>query len=187
MKRTSKQLDFVVDGITNSIALAATGERFETLVLPATKADIAAASKRAGWLFDWKLEQANGFTVYKLVTVKEPNIIQGMAAFRDEQGYVFMSLLESAPGNIGKNQKYIGVAGNLAAYGCLMSRQKGFDGCLVFISKTLLISHYEKTLGAVHLGNQRMGIFEVAAANLLEKYFPTQQPKNEISSEVPRE
>jgi len=41
----------------------------------------------------------------------------------------------------------------------------------VFISKTALISHYEKTLGAVHLGKNRMGIFEANAQKLINNYF----------------
>ena len=183
MKRTSKQLDFVVDGITNSIALAATGDRFETLVLPATKADIAAASKRAGWLFDWKLEQIPGQTIYKLVTSKEPKTIQGLAIFKEVEGCVFMPLLESAPHNIGKEKKYVGVPGNLVAYGCLMSLNKGFDGELAFDSKTALISHYEKTLGATRLYGQRMAILKPAADALIANYFPTSNLKQENPNE----
>ncbi len=85
-----------------------------------------------------------------------------------------MDLLESAPFNIGENKLYEGVAGNLVAYACKASFQKGFDGFVAFTAKTRLIKHYEKTLGAFHFKNQRMIIDSRAARKLVEKYFKTQ-------------
>ena len=85
-----------------------------------------------------------------------------------------MDLLESAPFNIGQNKLYEGVAGNLVAYACKVSFQKGFDGFVAFTAKTKLIEHYEKTLGAFHFKNQRMIIDSKAAKRLVEKYFKTQ-------------
>ena len=90
-----------------------------------------------------------------------------------EQDHVFMDLLESAPFNIGKHKIYEGVAGNLVAYACKISFQKGFDGFVAFTAKTRLIDHYEKTLGAYHFKNQRMIIDNQAARILVEKYFKT--------------
>jgi len=84
-----------------------------------------------------------------------------------------MDLLESAPFNIGHNKLYEGVAGNLVAYACKVSFQKGFDGFVAFTAKTQLIKHYEKTLGAFHFKNQRMIIDTIAAKVLVEKYFKT--------------
>ena len=40
-----------------------------------------------------------------------------------------------------------------------------------FRSKTQLIEHYEKTLGAVHFGGHLMIIDSNAALKLIEKYF----------------
>ena len=48
----------------------------------------------------------------------------------------------------------------------------GFDGEILFFSKTKLIEHYEKTLGAVHIGGHRMIIYEQEAQRLIQKYFP---------------
>jgi hypothetical protein len=84
-----------------------------------------------------------------------------------------MDLLESAPFNIGKHKIYEGVAGNLVAYACKISFQKGFEGFVSFTAKTKLIDHYEKTLGAYHFKNQRMIIDTQAARILVEKYFKT--------------
>jgi len=50
--------------------------------------------------------------------------------------------------------------------------QRGCDGYVSFIAKTKLIDHYVKTLGAVHLGAQRMVINTEASLKLIDKYFP---------------
>jgi len=42
----------------------------------------------------------------------------------------------------------------------------------VSCSKTALISHYEKTLGAVLISKNRMAIFEDRAMFYIDKYFP---------------
>ena len=110
---------------------------------------------------------------YKLTIVNNPTIIQGLLSITIEDDYVFMDLLESAPFNIGENKLYEGVAGNLVAYACKVSFQKGFEGFVAFTAKTNLIKHYEKTLGAFHFKNQRMIIDSNAAKRLVEKYFKT--------------
>ena len=109
--------------------------------------------------------------VYKLTIVNNPNIIQGLLCLTIEQDHIFMDLLESAPFNIGKHKIYEGVAGNLVAYACKISFQKGFEGYVAFTAKTRLIDHYERTLGACHFKNQRMIIETPAARILVEKYF----------------
>jgi len=179
-KRKSTPLDFIVDELTKSIELSATSERFETTILPFEKTDLPSVSQRAGWKFDWEKEFAAGAGIYKLVTKKEPEVIQGLAIFVDEPGFVLMHLLESAPFNVGKGKKFIGVAGNLVAFGCLLSRKRGFQSVLAFKSKTVLMEHYQKSLGARPIGNQRMAIFEAEAADLINRYFPNATPQGEL-------
>lgn len=53
--------------------------------------------------------------------------------------------------------------GNLVAYACKLSFQRGHQGNISFISKTQLIKHYQKTLGAFHFGGRLM-IIETEAA-----------------------
>jgi hypothetical protein len=166
------ELDFEVDKITESIENAETGESFDTLVLPVTQADLKETVKRNGWFFDWKQELSElERQVYKLVIEKEPQTIQGLVSLKKMKDYVFMYLIESAPCNRGKGKKYLGVCGNLTAFGCKLSMEYGFGGVISFISKTALISHYEKTLGAVHLGGNIMAIFEPNAQSLINNYF----------------
>jgi len=82
-----------------------------------------------------------------------------------------MHLVENAPFNKGKNKVYAGVAANLVAFACYLSFQNGFDGNVSFLSKSRLIEHYEKTLGAFHFGGRVMVIETKAALKLVDRYF----------------
>ena len=82
-----------------------------------------------------------------------------------------MDLIESAPFNLGRNKIYEGVAGNLVAFACKVSFQRGFDGFLSFTAKTKLIEYYKKTLGAYHFGNHLMILETKGSSILVEKYF----------------
>ena len=166
------ELDFEIDKITELIESVETGERFDTLVLPVGEADLRGVTKKNGWLFDWKSELED-YQVYKLVvTEKEPDVIQGLVSFEKRRDHFHMNLIESAPANQGKGKKYIGVSGNLIAYGCKMSMEAGFNGVVAFDSKTALIEHYQNELGAVFIGGQRMAIVEEKAKFYIDKYFP---------------
>ncbi|MDR0692668.1 MAG: hypothetical protein LBF69_06490, partial [Prevotellaceae bacterium] len=70
------------------------------------------------------------------------------------------------------------VAGNLVAYVCKLSFEQGFEGNILFFAKTKLIAHYEQSLGAVHIGRQRMIIYTREATMLVNKYFPNFHIKN---------
>jgi hypothetical protein len=85
-----------------------------------------------------------------------------------------MHLVESAPFNKGKTKVYSGVPGNLVAFACKLSFQRGHDGNVSFLSKSQLVDHYIKTLGAIHLGGRVMIIETQAALKLINKYFINQ-------------
>lgn len=82
-----------------------------------------------------------------------------------------MHLVENAPFNKGQTKVYVVVAGNLVAYACKLSFQRGHDGNVSFLSKSQLVEHYEKTLGAFHFGGRIMIIETNAALKLINKYF----------------
>ncbi len=167
--------DFIIDRLTNSILNTISGDSFPTDISILTKSDLKNITKKNGWNFNWRAEFKNEKSEqYKLTIVNNPNIIQGLLSITIENDHVFMDLVESAPFNIGQNKLYEGVAGNLVAYACKISFQKGFDGYIAFTAKTKLIRHYEKTLGAFHFKNQRMIIDTRASKRLVEKYFKTQ-------------
>jgi len=169
------ELEFEIDKITESIESAETGERFDTHVLPLGEADLRGVTPQNGWLFNWKSELAEtNRQVYKLVTEKEQNVIQGLLSFEknDKEKLIFIYLIENAPHNLGRRKAYKGVCGNLVAYACKKSKEYGFNGYVSFMAKTALIEHYMTMLKAKHYGGQRMGIEPDDADLLINNYFP---------------
>ena len=167
------QFDLEIDKLTHSLEDATTGEILLSDVLPLKKADLKVISKKTGWKFNWKTEfVASEKQVYKLILQNQPKIIQGLICLTNERDHIFMQLIETAPHNFGKTKKYLGVAGNLVAFACKLSFEKGFDGYVSFKAKTKLIPHYEKTLGAKILYGQYMEIATPSAIKLVKDYFP---------------
>ena len=157
-----------IDRLTNSIVNKVTGDIFDTEVLPITPKDI---KKVAKWQFKWAKELPFS-EVYKLVVVGNPNILQGLIAIRDEKTHYYMALIENAPFNIGKSKIYEGVPGNLVAFACKKSFDKGYEGFVSFDAKSALIEHYEKTLGAKRAGRgSLMYVDTQAATKLVNRYF----------------
>ncbi len=172
MNKTNHQpLDFVIDKLTNSIENAITREVFDTEVARLTdkhKTQI----KKADWQFNWLKEiKDNTKEVYKLTTLNNPTIIQGLVSVEDKQDHLFMHLIESAMFNKGKEKVYLGVSGNLVAFACKLSMDKGYEGFLAFDAKTSLIKHYEQSLYATHFKGLRMFIETNAAIKLISQYF----------------
>jgi len=175
--RRSKGLDFEVDKLTNSIENIVTGDSFTTNVIHLSKVDLKTVAKKNGWVFDWKYElNQPEREVYKLTIAENVSVIQGLISLEMKVDHIFMHLLESAPFNKGKDKVYSGVPGNLVAFACRLSFQRGFDGNVSFISKTQLIGHYTKTLGAFHAGGRVMIIESGAALKLMNKYFKNIEP-----------
>ena len=100
------------------------------------------------------------------------SIIQGLISLEDWGDYVFVNIIENAPFNIGKNKVYEGVPGNLFAYACRLSWDNGNQGLVSFVSKSKLIDHYEKSLGAIHVGGYKMVIYPQPAFKLIKQYYP---------------
>ena len=164
-------LDFVIDKLTNSIENISTGEVFDTVILRLTVKEVNQI-KKVDWQFDWKKEiKDQTKEVYKLTTVNNPTIIQGLLSIEDKQDHIFMHLIESAKFNKHKNKIYLGVPGNLVAYACKVSFDKGYQGFLAFDAKSALIKHYQETLYATHFRGLRMFIESNAAQRLISQYF----------------
>lgn len=171
-KRQKIHLDFEIDSLTNSIVNTFTGDSFETDITRLTRADLKIVAKKQGWLFNWTQElRHNDREVYKLTIINNPTVIQGLVSFTVRVDNVFMHLVESAPFNIGQNKIYEGVPGNLVAFACKASFKNGLQGFVSFFSKTKLIDHYVKTLGAYHFGGHLMVISTDPAQILVDKYF----------------
>ena len=172
-KRKHIGLDFVVDKLTNSIENVVTGDSFPTDITLISSADLRKVTKKNGWIFDWKLElKEPARDVYKLTIVNNQTVIQGLISLEVKSDHVYMHLVETAPFNKGKTKIYAGVPGNLVAFACKLSFQRGHEGNISFFSKTQLIQHYMDTLGAIHFGGRVMIIETNAALKLINKYFP---------------
>jgi len=165
------QIDIEIDKLTNSIQNRITGEAFDTEVYKIEQSS-SHQIKKKDWVFDWKKELTiPNREIYKLVTVQNPSIIQGLICFEDIGDSLFMHLIEASHFNKGKDKVYAGVAGNLVAFACKRSFEKGYDGYVSFYAKTVLKEHYSKTLMAKILFNNHMYIDTEAALNLVMQYY----------------
>ncbi len=170
-RRTKKYLNFVIDKLTNSIENTLTGEIFDTEITRITDKDFKTI-KSKDWQFNWKSEfKDKSKLIFKLTTTNNPTIIQGLLSIEDKDDHIFMHLVESSKFNLGKHKIYLGVPGNLVAYACKVSFDKGYEGYVAFDSKTILIEHYQKSLGATHLRDRRMFVDTKAAGKLVSQYF----------------
>ena len=164
-------LDFEIDKLTNSIENSISGEVFDTLVMKLKTAN-GKEIRKAEWVFNWQNElKDNTKQVYKLTTLSNPSVIQGLISLTDKGDHIFMDLIESATFNKGKNKLYKGIAGNLVAFACKMSFENNYDGVVSFIAKSQLVVHYEQTLGARLFSGNRMFIDSKEAFILTTKYF----------------
>lgn len=172
-KRKKTGLDFEVDKLTNSIENVITGDSFATEVSIFTLDDLKSITKKNKWQFDWKFEYKQPEReIYKLTIVNNQQITQGIISLEIKPDHVYMHLVESAPFNKGKSKVYAGVPGNLVAFACKLSFQRGHEGNVSFFSKTQLVQHYIDSLGAMHVGGRIMIIDTIAALKLIDKYFP---------------
>jgi len=151
------------------------GKKVAAEVVLITQDEIKKVHKKDGWLFNWKKEYKNDQRqLYKLIVLGNP-AIQGILSLEAIKGQQFieMHLVELAPNNKGQNRQYFGVARHLVAFACKKSFEMGFEGYVVFTSKTMLIDHYIESLGASILYGQRMCIFPEGARKLVNSYYKT--------------
>ena len=165
-------LDFIVDKLTNSIENVVTGDSFATEISVLNHNELKAVSIKNGWLFNWKEEfLIPERDIYKLTIVNNSNVIQGLISLEVKSDHVYMHLVESNPFNKGKSKMYAGVPGNLVAFACKLSFQRGHDGNVAFVSKSQLVDHYKKTLNATQFKDRFMIIETKAALKLINRYF----------------
>lgn len=171
-RQTKYHIGIEIDKLTNSIVNTISGDSFSTEILNVVKEDLKNVSKKDGWLFAWNSEfKLKDRRVYKLTITDNSSIIQGMVSISDLSDHFYLHLIESAPFNIGRRKLYEGVPGNLFAFTCKLSKESGYEGFVSFTSKTRLIEHYSKMLGAIHVGGHKMIIFPDAAERLINKYY----------------
>lgn len=172
MKKSGKILvDIEIDKLTNSIENVVSGDIFDTDVFQLFIKDTKQINK-IDWQFKWQ-EQVKlpDREIYKLVIKDNPKIIQGLISLSNQGDHIYMHLIESAKFNKGKTKIYAGVPGNLVAFACNLSFDKGYDGYLAFDAKSVLVKHYQETLYATHFRGTKMMIETPAANRLINQYF----------------
>jgi hypothetical protein len=171
MDKKKTYIDAIIDKLTNSIENSFSGDIFDTEIIQLTSKN-RRQIKKEDWLFEWGKElDKSDRKVFKLVIRHNESIIQGLISISDYKDHIYMHLIESAKFNKGKTKIYLGVPGNLVAFACRYSFDKGYDGFVAFDSKTKLIQHYQDTLGAKWFKGTRMYIDSVAAEKLISNYF----------------
>ena len=164
-------VDIEIDKLTNSIENAVSGDIFDTEIIQLFTKDKKQINK-ADWLFNWQGQlKITDRETYKLVIKDNPRIIQGLISLSDQGDHIYMHLIESAKFNKGVHKIYAGIPGNLVAFACKLSFEKGYDGYLAFDAKTALIKHYQETLFATHFKGTKMMIETPAANRLINQYF----------------
>src|SRR5437870_3745167 len=112
MNPRERLADFEIDKLTNSIENSITGETFDTEIIQLNTKDVKLIIKK-NWLFDWRAEiKDKTKEVYKLSTVNNRLIIQGLISIEEKHDHIFMHLVESAVFNRGNEKMYLGIPGN---------------------------------------------------------------------------
>jgi hypothetical protein len=163
-------IDQRIDKLTESIEEVRTGRSYPTDIGRASLTGVKNLASD-GWRFNWTVELSES-EVYKLTAPKLGSTIHGLISLSKAAGFVQINLVECHPENVGRKKKYQGVAGNLFAFAANMAFDLGHDGFVMFIAKSDLISHYEKTLGAKRMGRgSKMFLDTTASTRLVAQYF----------------
>ncbi len=166
------ELDVEIDGLTQSVVIARTGRSLQTRIVDWSDLAPMQLDLVSDWQFDWRSESMSESRQVAALLVAHSEAVEGLMSCERRLDHVHVHLIESAPHNIGAAKRYNGVPANLMAYACRESGRLGFDGVVVFDSKTDLINHYMETLGAIRLGrSNRMVLNEEAAKSLIARYF----------------
>ncbi|RMG26525.1 MAG: hypothetical protein D6730_08930 [Bacteroidetes bacterium] len=135
--------------------------------------------RKDGWQFKWqKLCKVEGALFYKVVTLKEPQKVEGLMMLTLMFGeMLYMNNIEVSPWNYSSNGKYENIAGCLLAYACYKSFELGrgnYLGFLSFDSKTKLIKLYQRKYGAIHASGHKMFFDPAGGKALISKYLGIQ-------------
>lgn len=136
------------------------------------------------WLFDWHAEQQlPNVEIYDMYLIDQSVDceIQGRIAINTNSQPLYVMLVENAPQNSklsnnpngARNCNYIGCGRNLFSFACLLSKEEFGDGQILWKSKTNLIEHYIKNMGASLTRNlNEMWLSPERAEDLINECHP---------------
>lgn len=124
----------------------------------------------AGWLFDWN--KSSGAVSQKIAYLIADEL-QGLVEFERVPSslYNVIYLIEVAPHNVGKAGVIDNVAGVLFAYVAQDSLNAGFEGFVMFYSKTILVDHYIEKYGAKVIHDNQLMFDTAASEKLIQEYL----------------
>lgn len=146
-----------------------THEKLEVSVEKIKPSEIKQILKSKRFNFDWNTESK--YEVYKLYIIETGEIL-GLMSLADwpAELRIEISLIESSKDNVGSNKKYERIAGNLIAFACGISFDRGYYGFISLIPKTALRSYYINEYGMTDGG---ISVYSDIAnsTKLLDKYI----------------
>lgn len=116
-----------------------------------------------------KLKQ-QGLFIYKVYKIGEPDILQGLVAFRASPGVLECSNMETNKINQGVSALYSGLGKAIIALCCKISFDYGMDGFITFEAKNSLFAYYQR-YGAILVVGNRMAIETIPAKKMVDVYF----------------
>jgi len=124
--------------------------------------------------FNWNMKSSDGSVIY---SANVQNDIAGLIEFerKVKDLHNFMYLIEVAPEFRGTT-----VAGELLAFVGKDSLEAGFDGFVVFESKSLLYEYYIDKYGAKPIRNRRLYFDEEATRRLIKIYLEANYTQADI-------
>ena len=113
----------------------------------------------------------DSFIVYKICLENQPDILQGLVAFRYQKDYLDCANMEINVFNKHGISLFSGVGKCMVALCCKISMDNGSEGYISFEAKNRLIPYYQR-LGAKRIGSSsRMFFDDTAAQKLVDLYF----------------
>ena len=153
--------------LREALKLNTTGTVYDAIAAPVLAPELR--KHRPQFDFDF-VALAKSNTVYKLHLPGQPDVIQGLVAFRQAPGFLDCANMETAAFNKHGRPLYSGIGRAIVALCCKISFDIGQDGFIRFEAKTRLFPYYER-LGAHRIGGLLMVMDEAAARRLVERFF----------------
>lgn len=154
------------------------------IIKPISKVTARQMQKYEGWQFDWSDRELANCIIYALY-VENSKSTQGLIACKEYKnrgnvkGYIEVVLAEANPKNVGENGIYKGVGAHLFALASKLSFDLGYEGYVMFMSKTDLVQHYSETLHAELLYERIMQLDTRASEYLVSVYDKKARDKHE--------
>ena len=160
----------MIDELTECLEDSITGEVFRTEYEKIEMTPrLSKKLLNQGWRFNWDLVDDKN-TIIKL-HLKNSLAIEGLVAFHEDDDFLKIDLVESAPYNVGTGNGYKGVGGHLFAIASEASFKCGNEGYVSFTPKTNLREHYRLLLGAKDLPQGDMVLDTRDSMRLVERYI----------------